>query len=403
MKTILKLISGLLLGIAGGLVVATIGIVLFTDLTLSEYIDKFMATDALEGVSAALVGGASFIVALAILIPAHEAGHLVCGLLTGYKFVSFRIFNLTFIRVNDKIRVKKYSVAGTGGQCLLTPPDLPVEEIPTAWYNAGGVLANLALLVLTLPLFLLDLHPFVAEFLVIFCLTDVLLILTNGIPMKVGGISNDGYNIIYLNRNLLSKQSIVTQLRSNALIQEGVRPKDMPAEWHEWKGDIDYKNPLEVSMPLMHASRLVDEMRWEEAYQEFSHIYGHKADIMQLYVKETACELAFCALVTGRKDQAAELLDKNLRKYINAYRGVMSSKQRIMCAIELYLNDDRAKATEIYEALDAASEKYLLQGEVKSDLSVMKEMLEQTQSPGTAQTHQSKPVRQKPEPVMETV
>lgn len=84
-----------------------------------------------------------FVLSIAILIPLHEAGHLVCGLLSGYKFVSFRIFNLTFIKSDGKIKIKRYSIAGTGGQCLLTPPDLPIERIPTGWYNFGGVLFNI--------------------------------------------------------------------------------------------------------------------------------------------------------------------------------------------------------------------------------------------------------------------
>ncbi len=193
--------------------------------------------------------------------------------------------------------------------------------------------------------------------------------------MKLGGISNDGYNIIYLNRNLLSKRAIVLQLRSNALIQNGMRPKDMPDEWFEWRTDIDYKNPLEVSILLMHASRLVDQMRFENAYNEFSELYNHKADLMQLYVNEIACELVFCALMTGHKEIAEDLLDPKLRKYIDTYKKVMSPKQRILCAIALLIDNDRTKANEIFQSLEASKEKYLLQGEVNSDLAIMSWML----------------------------
>lgn len=375
MKTVLKLIGGLLTGIVTGLAIATIIIVLFTDTTLSEFIDKMLSMDGIKTVTAALVGMLSFLVSIAILIPIHEAGHLVCGLLTGYKFVSFRIFNLTFIEIDTKIKVKKFSIAGTGGQCLLTPPDLPLEQIPTGWYNAGGLLANILILILVIPLFFLNPHSLVVEALIIFCLTDVFIILMNGIPMKLGGISNDGYNIIYLNRNLLSKRAIVLQLHSNALIQNGMRPKDMPDEWFEWRTDIDYRNPLEVSILLMHASRLVDQMQFENAYSEFSELYNHKADLMQLYVNEIACELAFCALVTGHKEKAEEILDLKLRKYIDAYKKVMSPKQRILCAIALLIDNDSTKATEIFRSLEASKEKYLLQGEVDSDLAIMNWML----------------------------
>lgn len=375
MKQIFKLIGGFLIGIVAGLIIAAIGVVLFTDTTFSEFVQNMVSAKGMEIGCAAMVALVSLGIAVAILIPAHEAGHLVCGLLSGYKFVSFRIFNLTFIKVNGKTKVKNFSVAGTGGQCLLTPPNLPLEQIPTVWYNAGGVLANILVLILVLPLFLLNLHPFLVEGLVIFCFTDVLLILVNGIPLKLNGISNDGYNIIYLNKNLLSKRAIVMQLRSNALIQDGMRPKDMPVDWFEWRTDIDFKNPLEVSIPLMYASRLIDEMNFEDAYSKFNDLYSHKADIIQLYVNEIACELAFCAMVTGYKEEAHTLLDDKLRKYIEAYRKVMSSKQRLLCAIALYLDNDKDKAIEIYQSLNDTKEKYLLQGEVKSDLAIMDWML----------------------------
>ena len=87
----------------------------------------------------------------------HEGGHLVCGLATGYRFVSFRIFNLTFIRKDGKLCIKRFSLAGTGGQCLLTPPERPLEDIPTTLYNLGGVLANLLTAILAfLPLLTVD-------------------------------------------------------------------------------------------------------------------------------------------------------------------------------------------------------------------------------------------------------
>ncbi len=376
MKAILKLLGGLLIGVVTGLVIAAIIIVVFTDTTFFEFLDNLHSANVLESVLAAFVGMLAFMLSLLILIPAHEAGHLVCGLLTGYKFVSFRIFNYTFIKLDGKIRVKKFSIAGTGGQCLLTPPDLPIEKIPTILYNAGGVLANILLLLTVLPLFLLSLHPFAFESLALFCITDVFLILMNGIPMKMNGISNDAYNILYLNRNILSKRAITMQLRTNALIQDGMRPKDMPSEWFEFKTDIDYKNPLEVSIPLMHASRLLDEMRWEEAHAEFKQLYSHKTDIIQLYVNEIACELAFCSMVTERKEEAEVLLDVKLRKYIDSYKKVMSAKQRLLCAIALYLDNDRKKAEGIYDSLKSNRDRYLLQGEVKSDLSIIHRMLE---------------------------
>lgn len=369
------MLGGLIIGGLIGLLLGGLIVVIFTDTTWTEYIQKYYSLDISEGVAVFFVAIASLLVSLAIIVPIHELGHLICGLLSGYKFVSFRIFNFTLLKQDGKFRIKKFAIAGTGGQCLLTPPDLPLDEIPTGWYNFGGVLANIILLIITLPFFFLTLNPFVVEALGVFVATDVIMILINGIPMQAGGVGNDGYNMKLLKKNLLSKQGIVNQLRANALIQNGVRPKDMPDHLFLYPEDIDYKNALEVSIPLMHASRLIDRMEYVAALNEIEALYAHKDEIMPLYVKEIACELVFLYLRTGKIEEADELLDKDLRKYIETYRKMMSSKERLLVAIALYLDKDKATAQKLYENFKARKDKYLLQGEVKSDLALIEEML----------------------------
>lgn len=369
------MIGGLLIGGLIGLVLGGLIVVLFTDTSFSEYIQKYYTLEISEGIGVFMVAIGAFILSLAILIPVHELGHLVCGLMTGYKFVSFRIFNFTLLKEGGKFRIKRFAIAGTGGQCLLTPPDLPLDKIPTGWYNFGGVCANLIILFIALPFFLLDLNPFVAEALGIFVLTDIAMILINGIPLQAGGVGNDGYNMKLLKNNLLSKMGMVNQLRANALIQKGVRPKDMPAELFANLKDINYRNAIEVSIPLMYASRLVDQMKYGEAMTEMEALYDHKDEIMSLYVKEIACELAFLYLRTGNMDKADKLLDKDLRKYIDTYRRMMSSKERLIIAITLYLDKDEAKARELYGRFSARKDEYLLQGEVMSDLALCSDML----------------------------
>lgn len=71
----------------------------------------------------------------------HEGGHLVCGLLSGYRFLSFRVGSFTLLRQNGRLVLRRFYLPGTGGQCLLEPPD--GDEVPFRLYNLGGGLANL--------------------------------------------------------------------------------------------------------------------------------------------------------------------------------------------------------------------------------------------------------------------
>ena len=126
------------------------------------------------------------------------------------------------------MKIKKYSLAGTGGQCLMCPPDGDPDTVPTTLYLAGGLLANIVCFIVVLALLFLNLPPFVTETLVIFIFADVLSILLNGIPMKMNGVGNDAKDIMHLRKNRVAKHGLLTQLRSNALIQDGTRPGELP-------------------------------------------------------------------------------------------------------------------------------------------------------------------------------
>ena len=50
--------------------------------------------------------------ALFFHIIVHEAGHLVFGLLTGYKFSSFRIASFMWLKENGKLKLKRLTAIG---------------------------------------------------------------------------------------------------------------------------------------------------------------------------------------------------------------------------------------------------------------------------------------------------
>lgn len=237
MKQVVKIIGSLIIGAAFGFGIATAFVILTTELTLQEFLGKFSDVKLLEMAGVILFSVLSFLLALLLHVIFHEGGHLLAGLLTGYKFISFRIFNITFINSGGKIAIKRFKIAGTGGQCLLSPPEKPVEEVNATWYNAGGFLANLLLSGAALYIFFLFTAPFAKIFLLIFALTGIFFAILNGIPFKVGGMPNDGYNMKMLRNNPESRRAMCIQLKVNALVQEGMRPNLMPAEWFKTPED----------------------------------------------------------------------------------------------------------------------------------------------------------------------
>ena len=83
----------------------------------------------------------------------HESGHLVFGLMSGYRFGSFRIASFIWVKDQGKIKFKRMKIAGTGGQCLMSPPEMVDGKFPVVLYNFGGALMNLIFAALFIGLF----------------------------------------------------------------------------------------------------------------------------------------------------------------------------------------------------------------------------------------------------------
>ena len=135
-----SIITGMISGVGAFL------LAMFVDVANNYEEDTFIPL-FLMAISGAMV---SFIIHIVV----HELGHLVFGLLTGYKFSSFRIGSLMLIKTEDKLKFCKYSLAGTGGQCLLMPPKNHKKK-PYILYNLGGIFFNLifsAIIVAIIPI-----------------------------------------------------------------------------------------------------------------------------------------------------------------------------------------------------------------------------------------------------------
>lgn len=130
-----------------------------------------LAFDGMHWFTLILVICLAFYIALPIQILVHEGGHLLFGLLTGYRFVSFRLFSLVLTRSNGHLKLKRYALCGTAGQCLMLPPILNHHQHPYLLYNLGGIILNLASsFIMLLCLVVLPVNAYWLLFGLIFCL-----------------------------------------------------------------------------------------------------------------------------------------------------------------------------------------------------------------------------------------
>jgi len=146
MKKFLKFVMGLLGGAVIGVAIVLL-MVLLIDGNLSGFHDINDVKIGKLGL-AICFSFLSMAIAVVLNIMLHEAGHLVFGLLTDYKFVSYRAFSFTLIKdVQGKFKWKKYSISGTLGQCLMEPPrDFKSDNLPYFWYNGPAYVLGVFLL-----------------------------------------------------------------------------------------------------------------------------------------------------------------------------------------------------------------------------------------------------------------
>ena len=137
-----------------------------------------------------------------------------------------------WVKLDGRIRLKKRSVAGTGGQCLMIPPDLKDGKMPVMLHNNGGVIVNLITSILCFGLsFLCPVSSLGWTVLMSFAVIGLASALTNGLPLRMGPVNNDGKNALDLSRSQEAVRSIWIQMKVNEQVSQGIRLKDMPDEW----------------------------------------------------------------------------------------------------------------------------------------------------------------------------
>lgn len=385
MKSFLKFIGALLLGALIGLICIIPFIVLGTGESFSRVVNRIFGHDALPYLSKAAMTIILICVAFFLQLIIHEGGHLVAGLLTGYRFVSFRVLNWLLIRKDDRLQWRNFELAGTGGQCLLAPPDKPLDQIDTRWYNAGGVLANVITTVLAIVLmYTVDMPFWLHALMFLMTFIGVSFALLNGIPMKVGGVANDGLNLFQMEKDQPAKLCFCNILDVNARGQEGEPYTEMPERLFAMPDPFDWENALHVGSVLLSVTRMMAFHRWEDAYQLLTKAHDNKDSYMRLYQLEIENMMTQVCFFTGRDDEARKHYSKEVAKHVTQHASTQSDKQLTRMAVALALDGDRPRAEQILKEVEARRDRYAQQSDVALSLDLMHWLLENRKTINTS-------------------
>ena len=318
-----------------------------------------------------LFGLAGLCLSFAVQIVLHETGHLIGGLLTGYKFCSFRIGNLQLQRENGALRLRRLKLAGTGGQCLMTPPEPVDGKIPVMLYNLAGPLMNLFTALLALGVYSrLDRAGAGAALLFMFALAGLYLAITNGIPLRLGTVDNDGKNAFSLRRDPEAMRAFYLQMAINSRQTEGEHLCDMPDEWFVMPSDKAMQNALVAATGVCCCNRLMDEHRFAEAHEAMTHLLSGSANLVGLYRALLLCDEMYLELIgENRRDTVDAMLTKPQCRFMRQMKN-FPSVLRTEYAIALLRNGDKDRAAKLRAQFEKIAATYPYRGDIEQERSL---------------------------------
>lgn len=361
-KSLLKKISGLILPLLIG---AAIGV------SLMIFSIKMKVSPDFLGMNEILFFVLVFIFAIAafyLQIIIHEGGHLIFGLLSGYKFVSFRVGSDVLVKYeNEGYKFKKMSIAGTGGQCLLDPPGQLGDSYPYKLYNYGGVILNLITSILAIGLmFLLD--GLVLVFLFLFAVVGVFFAILNGVPFKGKIINNDARNVQILNKDESARTYLGLQLKIYYLAVNGTRLKDMPDNYFEVEGE----NSLSEAIKVSKIERLIDAQKFAEAKDAIDEFFAKHDDLTGYYKVSLELERLFIKLLNEKENADLTILEDPMVKAVKGSMKNFITNLRIDYALAKLHSKDEVAAAKIKEKFDKVCQSH----PVKADVELEKELIE---------------------------
>ncbi len=309
----------------------------------------------------------------------HEVGHLLFGLATGYRFQSIRFGSLMIVGGEGGLKIRKYTLAGTGGQCLMFPPKEDAQgNYPTGLYNWGGCLMNLIVSVVCFAGWLWSgRESILAVCLLLEGLLGVGSALMNGIPLS--SLANDGYNASILRKSREARTAFRLQLLISDEMLQGKRLSNLPEEWFAPRETYKMDNALTTSAAVLYFSRLLEMRQFEEARQMGQYILDEAEELADVHEIMIKAELLFMEILYCEDAAKVKQAYERDKKKLMVLKS-MPSMQRIFFAYYLCIERDEKKAGQAKDQFEKLAKHYPNPAELMDERELMKLAEEKTKN-----------------------
>lgn len=295
----------------------------------------------------------------------HEAGHMIGGLITGYRFLFYRIGSTTIVKTDNGFKIRKLRVPGTGGQCIMVPPEMKDGDYPVLIYHLGGGLLNILLsLVAIVIIKTYSINPVATGYLEIFAIVGIYIGIVNLVPLKI--INNDGANIFNLKNDLEERIALHRILNDE---EDLINDKEV----EETSKNIDEVDLSKTFIQGLFTNKLEDrfyKMEFKEAKSSGEKLLV-KAKMNMIYEFMVKTTVSIMYLIEGNREKANEFLkDKSLKKYL---------KNKDVLHVEI-LNYARERILEgrdgekIRKRIEKMKDKYIYPSHIKAAFEIMEKI-----------------------------
>lgn len=305
----------------------------------------------------ALLALTAIFLSYSINVCLHEIGHMIFGLMSGYEFSSIRFGKLMVAKENGKLHLCRYNMPGTGGQCIMSAPKVDAEKMPVVLYNLGGLIMNLVVFVVGICLFLgmNDSHQIVGMVSLVFAMTALVILISNGIPFSQ--IGTDGANTVILYKDINAREAFKNQLEIVKYMADNYSMREMPAELFSFDKSIPMTNPLITAQAVNFYNYLSVNKMYEEAKEMALYILENAKSINQLHEKILYGDLLFMTIVIDKDIESAKEQFECHKKDINQAAGFISM-QRVLYAYYSLVEVSENKANKYAKIFENSVKNY---------------------------------------------
>ena len=307
-----------------------------------------------------LIGGA--IVSSAVCRLFHELGHIVIGLICGFRFNSMRVGCFYLYRDEGKLRIaaRRLPESLAGATEMLPKNANNLHDKYLAVVCGGLAFSLLFLAGAELVLDFYKYMPFAVYALVCTSLPYAFhIFFYNVLPFNDDNLDTDGAMLKGLIKKEPSYLTAVNILAIEAYLYQGLTPAEIDKELYFGAPQLPEDDLNFILLTNYRLSYYIDAGDRESAAKACTRLENLLEYVPQYYRNDILADILFCKC---RRDdiEGAKALYPQLKLYLKG-EGTLSA-HRISAAYELYVNGDKRASMRELNAAEEKAENYYIKG-----------------------------------------